>query len=315
MSMAPYEASITKALEIVQSVIDPWTTKRQGRAESAALRDVADAKREIAELDARARRRATEDEIRWQANLESISDQARAVLEDKAARKLLPERVDSGESDPDWFHKWAGYAKETSDEEIRALWARVLAGEIIERGKFSLRLLHLISLLRKSEARDFELFSKFVWQDSDGSLLQPYTNATEQYLKVERGIHRSFYSRLSNLGLISDFGRELLTDWRIRKGAHLTYNKRSYRFELVTNLEEREPMMVRDVTPLGAELFELCQPEQDQTFADRLIDSLLSRGAFSGWQINELTSEWNNPILLTGAISIGRKSDGSGEVI
>ena len=58
--------------------------------------------------------------------------------------------------DKDWLNHFGSYAEKASSEEVRHLWARVLAGEIRETGSFSLSSLRLLSELDFRMARTFE---------------------------------------------------------------------------------------------------------------------------------------------------------------
>jgi hypothetical protein len=53
----------------------------------------------------------------------------------------------------EWLENWREGAEKTSDEDIRRLWARVLAGEIKERGAFPLRVLTFLRTLDHSDAQ------------------------------------------------------------------------------------------------------------------------------------------------------------------
>src|SRR5688572_3171079 len=139
-------SAVEKLGEVAEMLLKPRATRALAKAGADAEVVTAKAEIEAATLRTQARRRAELDEIRHYVNLSDALTAAQAEIEFKGAKALLPENAGQGESDPDWFHKWASYAKETSDQDIRALWAKALAGETIQPGKFSLRLLHTINL-------------------------------------------------------------------------------------------------------------------------------------------------------------------------
>ena len=63
---------------------------------------------------------------------------------------------DSEDVDEDWLNHFATYSERASSEDVRQLWARVLAGEIRRTGSFSLTSLRLLSELDKRMATTFE---------------------------------------------------------------------------------------------------------------------------------------------------------------
>jgi hypothetical protein len=58
----------------------------------------------------------------------------------------------------DWLNYFENHAENVSSEELRHLWARVLAGEIRKPRTFSLRTLRLISEIDAASAKSFESF-------------------------------------------------------------------------------------------------------------------------------------------------------------
>lgn len=71
--------------------------------------------------------------------------------------------------DEDWLYRWNGYAGEVSSEELQRLWGRVLAGEVKEPGRYSLRSLEFLRSLSQAEAKLIGKVSKlkienFIWR-------------------------------------------------------------------------------------------------------------------------------------------------------
>ncbi|MEZ0484318.1 DUF2806 domain-containing protein [Fibrella aquatica] len=81
-----------------------------------------------------------------------------AVIE-TAAEQLSQEDTPVSEApvDSDWMARFFANAGEVSHEEMQKLWGRVLAGEIVKPGKFSLRTLEVLKNLSRKEA---ELINK-----------------------------------------------------------------------------------------------------------------------------------------------------------
>lgn len=78
------------------------------------------------------------------------------------------------ESEPleqDWLTHFASYAEKESSEEVRNLWAKVLAGEIRKKGSFSLSSLRLLSELDRRMATTFE--REMQYRLNGEAILQP----------------------------------------------------------------------------------------------------------------------------------------------
>jgi hypothetical protein len=58
----------------------------------------------------------------------------------------------------DWLNSFESHAENVSNDELRHLWARVLAGEIRKPRSFSLRTLRLLSEIDATTAKSFEIF-------------------------------------------------------------------------------------------------------------------------------------------------------------
>lgn len=52
----------------------------------------------------------------------------------------------------DWMHRWKGYTKKNTDEEILNLWGRILAGEVASPGKYNYRFLSFLDTLTSTDA-------------------------------------------------------------------------------------------------------------------------------------------------------------------
>lgn len=80
-----------------------------------------------------------------------------AALDDIKGSAEEQEETDEPMSE-DWLNYFESYAENVSSEELRSLWARVLAGEIRNPRSFSLRTLRLLSEIDAATAKSFESF-------------------------------------------------------------------------------------------------------------------------------------------------------------
>ena len=229
---APGEKLIIRLWETVDKglggLLAPWQTRRLGRAETDVQRErrVALAKaeqdvaairsgREYPTLDsplltaaAPRERTATHDEAfphtlatiahrnllleRMQAevNVAKVLLLAEAALQDDVQEP--PNRT----ADDDWLFRWRDSASKVSSEDLRGLWARVLAGEIKSPGSFSLRTLEFLKNLSQAEARSIQQLAPFVL-DNDF-----VCNADDELLQSQ-GITLGFLIKLQGLGIVT----------------------------------------------------------------------------------------------------------------
>ncbi|MDQ8202795.1 DUF2806 domain-containing protein [Pelagicoccus sp. SDUM812003] len=110
----------------------------------------------------RAQKRLAMQEARRQVNIDSVVEKS---LEE------ISEEIPSKQMDPDWIARFFQEAKDTSDEDVQSIWAKVLAGEYENPGSFSKRALSMVKDLSKEEAEEIQTAASRVWEVelSDGS--------------------------------------------------------------------------------------------------------------------------------------------------
>jgi hypothetical protein len=147
---------------------------------------------QLAEVEHSARLRRRLDRLRtelsWeQENLEAIEVQAIEFTEHD------PDANKGREIEDDWLFKFARYAEQVSNNDLQALWARILSSAAIE-GKpvLSPAALQTMSLLDKNSARDFQNLCSVIYSFREF----PYAEG----LQDPQGID---LQSLQELGLIS----------------------------------------------------------------------------------------------------------------
>ena len=228
---APGEKLLIRLWDTIENLfgglVSPWQARRTGRARLAVRREeklaLAQADRDIEDI--RSGRKHFTDDHRLvegsqpDGNTFSRDDSTVAALATMAQRNLLAQQMraelnvakalvnaeddladDSQEPpdrriDEDWFFRWRDSASTVSDEELQALWGRVLAGEVKSPGTFSLRTLEFLKNVSKEEAQRIEKLAPFVVDNefvfrSDGSPLK------------SEGITPSFVMSLGDLGIV-----------------------------------------------------------------------------------------------------------------
>ena len=81
----------------------------------------------------------------------------------KAEQQFTPdEKVSTEPVDKDWMTRFLDIAETISDDEMRELWARTLAGEVKKPGTYSLRTLDVLRNITKKEAELIVSASSFL---------------------------------------------------------------------------------------------------------------------------------------------------------
>lgn len=105
-------------------------------------------------IEERAQERLTFQEAKKQLNIENITT--------FAAEELKHEQAVTDEPlDEDWTTRFFRIAEDISNEEMQALWGKILAGEVKQPKSYSLRTLELIRNLTKDEANLFMKVANF----------------------------------------------------------------------------------------------------------------------------------------------------------
>jgi len=156
---------IKKIDKAVGGIFRPHQIMRVAKAEAAATIIKAKAEAETAliktqsdidteEIKRRALHRFVEEEARHQVNMEAIAEKA---------VHLLTEGADADAVEDDWVTNFFDKSRIVSDEQMRQIWSRVLAGEVNAPGTFSRRTVNLLGDLDKSDCQAFSTLCRFCW--------------------------------------------------------------------------------------------------------------------------------------------------------
>ncbi|MGB5988386.1 MAG: DUF2806 domain-containing protein [Marinifilaceae bacterium] len=132
-------------------------------------------------------------EAKKQINIESITAYAAEELKDES-------NVTDEPLDEDWTTRFFRIAEEVSNEEMQALWGKILAGEIKQPKTYSLRTLELIRNLSKNEADTFMKIANFAIKSGNGNYL--FKTNDEQMLSENHKIYYSDIALMIEIGLL-----------------------------------------------------------------------------------------------------------------
>ena len=150
-AMAAALSPVAKALIGKMSIgrlYDPIHARRMNKARNKNR--VADAKTDLEVAQIRAEERAVDE----QCNVDAIVQKAAMIVSHKAK----PEEMDQ-----DWINKAIERMKVVTDDDMRNLWAKIIAGKAESPGDFSHRVLEEVSQLSKQEANAFTELAGYVW--------------------------------------------------------------------------------------------------------------------------------------------------------
>ncbi|MBP6865908.1 MAG: DUF2806 domain-containing protein [Candidatus Didemnitutus sp.] len=186
----PANTLIEKVSEAVGGIFRPYQIIRVAKAEAEASLVKSQSEIHLTELHQRAMRRFVEEEAKKQANIESITEKAIPLLEEKSA----PQNMDN-----DWVANFFDKCRLVSDREMQDLWARVLSGEANSPGRYAKRTVDFLSSLDKSDADGFTKLMRFSWQIGGPQPLV-YDPSDPIYAKAE--VTFQLLTHLDAIGLI-----------------------------------------------------------------------------------------------------------------
>lgn len=114
--------------------------------------------------------------------------------------EIPDDKVSDEPVDPDWFARWRSGAEDVSSEQMQQLWARMLAGEVRQPGKFSLRTLDFLRNLSRAEAERIQSLAPYVIA---GDAIY-HGHSVDQYLADHAGLTTGLLIDLRSLGIVDD---------------------------------------------------------------------------------------------------------------
>lgn len=221
-------------------------------------------------LEERTEKRIEYQEAKKQLNIESVT--AYAAEELKKEKEVTNEPVDE-----DWTTRFFNIAEDISNEEMQALWGRILAGEIKKPRTYSLRTLDVLKNLSKKEAEVFLKFARVHIQSSGVSFILNFKN--EELL--ENKYNLNFNDRL----LLEELGFLTANDLQFKIGKSSDAPADIY-FKLGNILvslkkpanQPEQQLQVLVFTKIGQELLKLVSETPDIDYIQLLASKLRQEG-------------------------------------
>lgn len=237
----------------ISSLAAPFLYKRMEEAKLLMEKKRADQNatvllKEAMTQDLIAAARTTRDRLQIE-NISNIYGTALHELESFGTKPLPVELVK-----PDWAAHFYDCSKDCSEEEIRLLWSKILAGEISSPGKFFKRTLTCLKQLEKHEAEWFVNVCKYTIEDT-------YLPA---FVLRDGTLPFNQFQSLVDCGLIN----ATEGDMEIKEDSVLPLKSK----KLHLNLKEQScHIRVFLLTDSGMQLGELVNVETDAQYAMKLV--------------------------------------------
>ena len=215
------------------------------------------------------------EEARTAADLQNlqkhINERRALAMAVEEAAGIPDERVSDEPLDPDWFAMWRDCAQGVSNEEMRRLWACIMAGEVTQPSSYSLHTLDILRRLSRKDARLIEKVAPFIIDGVIPSIvvksrMTPFKDLLE----------------LAEMGILSGVeAPELVTTrtsvLRERFEHHLICNNKVL---LVLHDDPKKELSFNCVkaTNVGSEILSIGHFEANISFLDKFIDHLKEKG-------------------------------------
>jgi hypothetical protein len=270
----PATLLIEKITEGIAGIYRPYQIRRIAEAEAEAEKIHAIAHIEIDELQRRALTRFVAEETNKQSNIEEIVKKAIPEL----AGNSRPDNIEN-----DWIANFFDKCKLISDEEMQALWSKVLAGEANSPGRYSKRTINFLATMDKSDANIFSILCRYIW-DIGGDVVPLVFNLHDKIYDKE-GLTFDVIKHLQDIGIImfsihTTYNKQLLP-----KIINVSYQGLRFRMELPK--QENNQMEVGKVllSRVGSELVPLVGKNPISGFVEYVIAQFLTDGCI-------ISSDW-----------------------
>ena len=186
-AIAAFDRLIGAALDVPGAKMEAWANRirNQGRLESATYDAAVERIGTTIDSETDAARLVDEvvaSHIQAIANKKHVVKRAVELLALPSSDTQTEPESDAAEVDPDWLNYFDGYAEKATSENVRDLWARVLAGEIRNPGSFCRATLRLLAELDQQMASWFQQETEFRVQGE--YILRPENLTSEQVYRL-----------------------------------------------------------------------------------------------------------------------------------
>jgi uncharacterized repeat protein (TIGR03899 family) len=221
-------------------------------------------------LEERTQSRVDHKEAQKQLNLESVTAYAAEQLKHEQA--VTDEPIDE-----DWKTRFFTIAEEVSNDEMQALWGRILAGEIKKPKTYSLRTLELLRNLSKEEAECFIKFGQYAIKSGGVSFIMNFNN--EKLLEEKYQLTFGERLLLEELGLLTANDLQFLLQETKENPTQIVFQIGN--ICVVANKEANTPQQQVNAlvfTKIGQELLQLIVTKAELDYIQLLASKIRRKG-------------------------------------
>lgn len=196
-----------------------------------------------------------------------------AILSEEEGRRLPYQELATTAVDPDWVMRWRDGAQDAVSISLKRYWSRLLAGEVIRPGSYSVRTMEFMRTVSRVDIEMLELCARFCF---DGFIYrQPgnYFSAT---------LHLPLFEKLEELGLLRGvYGRPeswLLRSTTADRFAAILPCGNSAIFVEGGAPQDDFRLPVYRLTRFGQEVFSLCREAADSAYLLAVAGELKKQG-------------------------------------
>lgn len=213
-------------------------------------------------LEERTHSRFDFQETKRQLNVEQVAAEALLALQGREANS---EPVDA-----DWTARFFDSVKDISNADMQRLWAKLLAGEVVQPGRFSLRTLERLRTLTSAEAKLFSLST--VLCERSGRITIPHDFEGKDIIANALVVSPKQLVRLVDAGLLHA-GDELL--WGSSGEPFKKVLKYTHANIVISSNQERNfwGAWEHQLTTTGLELINLEPPQTSAAFVDAIVET------------------------------------------
>jgi len=229
--------------------------------------------RSVQELAERTQMRLCSQEMRKQQNIEAIIDKAYEELKDD-------ESVSDEPVNDDWIVRFFNSVEDVSNDKLREIWGRILAGEIRQPGSSSFRTLETLKNMSFAEAELFEKLSFSIFH-----------SGASVFIPSIKEIWNNYEIRFDDILRLDDAGIVNLTILRLTLAPigdlYVFYNNHVIGiFKSVDEKTAAVEMNAYSLTETGKELLNVVSPnkEKSEFFALEIFKYL--GGLYSTYQVS-----------------------------
>lgn len=221
-------------------------------------------------LEERTQSRVDFKEAKRQLNIESVTAYAAEDLQDEPP-------VTNEPVDENWKTRFFNIVEDVSNEEMQALWGRILAGEIKKPKSYSIRALEVLRNLSKEEAECFMKFGQFAIMSQGVSFLVNFKN--EKLLEEKYKLTFGDRLLLEELGLITANDLQFLI-----KETKETKTQIVFQVGNTCIVADKEPNLLQQQVPalvftkIGQELLQLIETNPELDYIQLFTEKIRQKG-------------------------------------